>query len=506
MNYYKILISSFLLLGCFGCTKAQNEEPRYAKDVEEKINQVENNLAGWVQIDDSSTAWNLRDRMKFYRVKGLSIAVVHDYKIQWARGYGWADEAARRPVTVNTLFQAGSISKSLNSVGVMKLVQENKLGLNEDINHYLVSWKFPYDSLSKNKVITLRNLLSHSAGLSIHGFPGYETGDSLPTIYQVLDGKRPANTEAVRSMIEPGVKFIYSGGGTTISQLMVMDVTKMPYDQYMWENVLKPLGMTSSSYRQPPDPAKDLQLATGYLWAEKEVKGKHHIYPEQAAAGLWTNPTDLSKYIIETQLSYEGRSSKVLSPEMTRLRLTPYVDSAVALGCFISQRGDARYFSHNGSDVGFLSVYYGNLKNGDGVVVQINSDFSATLMTEVVNSVARVYGWKGFYHPQYRKTLVLPADSLKRYSGVFVNGTDTISIHQQANTMYYASNFMSCDHFEPLHFLTPTRFFMYEEGRADFYIGLDQQGMSQTITIKQGDGPDRVFKRQAPGVTFSNRF
>ncbi len=121
---------------------------------------------------------------------------------------------------------------------------------------------------------------------------------------------------------------------------MAMDITKKPYDQYMWENVLEPLGMTNSSYRQPPDPSKALQLATGYLWAEKEVKGKHHIYPEQAAAGLWTNPTDLGKYIIETQLAYEGKSAKVLNQQITKERLTPYVDSTTGLGCFISKRSD----------------------------------------------------------------------------------------------------------------------------------------------------------------------
>jgi CubicO group peptidase (beta-lactamase class C family) len=506
MTSYKSIFIYLLIPCCFFTAHAQNEQPHYAKDIEAKIREVENNLAGWVQINDSGTVWNLADRMKFYRVKGLSIAVIHNYQLEWARGYGWADEAEKRPVTVNTLFQAGSISKSLNSVGVMKLVEEKKLGVDEDINNFLKNWKFPYDSISKGKPITLHNLLSHSGGLTVHGFPGYEISDPLPDIYQILNGQKPANTAPVRSMIEPSLKYIYSGGGTTISQLIVMDVTKMPYDKYMWENVLEPLGMTNSSYQQPPNPSKTNQLATGYLWAEKEVKGKHHIYPEQAAAGLWTNPTDLSKYIIETQLSYEGRSSKVLSREITRQRLTPYVDSTTALGCFISKRGDISYFSHGGSDVGFLSIYYGNLKNGDGVVVQINSDFSGALLTEVVNSVARVYGWKGFYNPEYRKTIEIPADSSHQYAGTFVQGSDTIAIHQEGNILYYASNFMSCDHFEPLHFITPSRFFMYEEGSADFNIASDADGILQTITIKQKNRSDRIFKRQAPGIVFSNRF
>ncbi len=499
MNKFTLLL--LLVLPAKGSSlKAQNTEPKYSDAIEKKIREVENNLAGWVQIDDSNSRWNLLDRMKFYRVKGLSIAVIHNYKLEWARGYGWADQADGRLVTVQTLFQAGSISKSLNSLGLMKLVQEKKIGLDDNINLYLQSWKFPYDSLSKNKFISLRNLLSHTAGLSVHGFPGYEIGDSIPIIYQILDGKRPANTGAIRSMIEPGLKYIYSGGGTTVSQLMLMDITKEPYDQYMWENVLEPLGMTNSSYRQPPDPSKTLQLATGYLWEEKEVKGKHHIYPEQAAAGLWTNPSDLSKYIIETQLAYEGRSSKVLNQQMTKLRLNPFVDSSTGLGCFISKRGDITYFSHGGSDVGFLSIYYGNLKNGDGVVIQINSDFSFTLITELVNSVARVYGWTGFYQPEYRNTLQIPIDSMGQYVGTYVHDTDTISIRQEGNRMFYESNFMSCDHYESIHFLTRSMFFMYEEGSADFNF------YNESITISQKNSPDRIFKKQAPGVKYSNRF
>ncbi len=199
MKSYIKLAVCLLLFGCSG--KAQNTDPKYSEAIEKKIKEVENNLAGWVQIDDSSTRWNLAERMKFYRVK------IHRGHPQLQTRVGtrlrMGGPGGKRPVTVQTLFQAGSISKSLNSVGLMKLVQERKIGLDDDINLYLQSWKFPYDSLSKNKFISLRNLLSHTAGLTVHGFPGYEIGDSIPTIYQILDGKKPANTGAIRSMINP---------------------------------------------------------------------------------------------------------------------------------------------------------------------------------------------------------------------------------------------------------------------------------------------------------------
>jgi CubicO group peptidase (beta-lactamase class C family) len=181
-----------------GSLKAQTK--KYSPDIEEKIRLVENNLAGWVQTGDNDR-WNLAERMKKYNINGVSIAIIHNYKIEWARGYGYADVSENRSVTVNTLFQAASVSKSLNAVGVLRLVQEKKLDLNADINKYLLTWKFPYDEKSNKKQITLTNLLSHTAGLTIHGFPGYAKGDSLPALPQALDGRKPA-LHLVRSSIQ----------------------------------------------------------------------------------------------------------------------------------------------------------------------------------------------------------------------------------------------------------------------------------------------------------------
>ena len=179
---------------------------------------VENNLGGHVHIADSINTWNLQKRMAELKTNGLSIAVVRDYKIVWAKGYGMADTALKTPVTVQILFQAASISKSLNAVGVLKLAQDKKIDLDTDINNYLTTWKFPYDTVSHGKKITVRELLSHTAGLTVHGFGGYTPGDSLPTLPEILDGKHPANSDAVRSMIAPGLRSEYSGGGITVSQ------------------------------------------------------------------------------------------------------------------------------------------------------------------------------------------------------------------------------------------------------------------------------------------------
>jgi CubicO group peptidase (beta-lactamase class C family) len=373
---------------------------KYSPEVEKRIREVETHLGQPVQ--DAAHPWyGLQERMAHYHIHGLSIAVVHNYQIEWARGYGWADSVEKRPVTVHTLFQAASISKSLNGVGLLRLAQEGKIDLNADINIYLRSWKFPYDSLSKGKKISIANLLSHTGGLTVHGFPGYERGAALPTVVQVLNGAPPANTQPVRSMYAPGIKSEYSGGGTTISQLIVMDVTGEAYDRWMDSHVLRPMGMRESFYTQPAPAARAGVLATAYHFDGSEVPGKYHSYPEEAPAGLWTNPTDLSKYIIETQLSLTGKSAKVLDAAHTRLRLTPYVDSSAALGVFINQVGDRKYFQHGGANEGFRCQYYGSVEGGEGVVVMVNSD-NGGILSEVVAAVATVYAWKGFYHPAMR--------------------------------------------------------------------------------------------------------
>jgi CubicO group peptidase (beta-lactamase class C family) len=368
---------------------------QYPPDIEERIKQFEGSLSSTLQ---SKVKWTLDERMSYYKIPGLSIAVVNDYRIEWAKGYGLADTSENSPVTTETLFQAGSVSKSLNAVGVLKLVQDSTIGLHSDINNYLTSWQFPYDMFSKDKKITIAHLLSHTAGLSVHGFLGYKRTDSLPTIIQILDGTPPANTFAVRSTSEPGLKYQYSGGGTIISQLIVMDNSKKPYDEYMKQNVLNPIGMTNSFYAQPPPETYKSLLATGYN-ETGELEGKYYIHPEQAAAGLWTNPTDLCKYIIETQLSYQGKSNKVLSEEATKLRLTPFFDKSYAFGVFISDNGVAKYFYHSGKNQGFLTYYIASIEDGKGVAFMYNNSINATIMTEIFNSIANVYKWKGFYKP-----------------------------------------------------------------------------------------------------------
>ncbi|SFQ58201.1 serine hydrolase domain-containing protein [Hymenobacter arizonensis] len=476
-----------LLLGITIGTGYGQTAKKYSKEVEEKITQVEQNLKAVRNLEGQPSKWTLEDRMKHHRINGVSIAVIKDYKVEWARGYGMADAEEKRPVTVNTLFQAGSISKSLNGVGVLKLAQDKKLSLDADINEYLKSWKFPYDSLAKGKKITLANLLSHTAGLTVHGFPGYEVGAAIPTLPQVLNGEKPTNTAAVRSKYAPSLKYEYSGGGTTISQLLVQDVTGQPYDKFMYDNVLKPMGMKASSYTQPPTAAQQPLLASGYQSDGKPVKGKYHLYPEQAAAGLWTTPTDLAIYIIETQRALQGKSAKVLSQDMNKRRLTPYVDSLAGFGVFIMNKRGVQYFHHSGADEGFVSNYVGSMDGGNGVVVMTNTQNSA-LLGEIINSVATTYNWKNYYAPVNLKQVLQPNTVLAPYVGKYKVQNQEWAIELKNDGPWLAVNPTTA---WKMYFTDPTHFFVLEQS-AKFSMMLDGAGKVNAIAVNDKPVATRV--------------
>ncbi len=460
------------------------------KEIEETIKKVETSLAPRIIYGDTIPRWSIEDRMNHSRAKGLSIAVIRDYKIEWAKGYGWADEAAQRKVNTSTRFQAASISKSLNSLGILKLAEQGKLDPEADINDYFTTWKFPYDSLSKNKKITTHNLLSHTAGLGIHGFPGYKRSDALPTVQQILDGEKPTNTKAVRSLFEPGKQFKYSGGGTTVTQLLLTTITGKKYADYMQEEVLKPLGMTNSSYQQPPSDTTN--LATGYYQSGNPVKGKYHVYPEQAAAGLWTTPTDLAKYIIECQLALEGRSHKVLSPAMMKKRLTPYIDTAAALGVFIENRGGTKFFTHNGGNEAFLCTSFGSMNGGNGVVIMINGeDFG--VISELLNSVAQVYDWKGFYKPEFRKLVTVPADTLQLYAGNYLMMKDTLTIKFCGTELCLQQNGEPETGYKMM-FSDYNSFNISEEPSVNFKMIRNAAGKIEAMELKQNGGTLRLPK------------
>ena len=332
------------------------------------------------------------------KVPGLSLAVIKDGEIVHAKGYGVVDRERGTSVTPDTLFQAGSISKPIAAMGALLLVDRKKLSLDEDVNRSLRSWKVPENEHTAGNPVTLRRLLSHSAGLTVHGFPGYVIGRPVPTVVQVLDGEPPANTAAVRVDVTPGSRWRYSGGGYTVAQQLVVDAAGATFPEFMRREVLEPLGMRASTFEQAIPEAWSERTATGHARG-RAVPGRWHVYPEMAAAGLWTTASDLARAAIAHQKAFAGGTHPVLSAEAVRLMVTVEKGS-FGLGFSVAKRGGWEQFAHNGRDEGFDAMLLAYRDRGYGVVVMINANENSSFMPRVISAVAQAYDWPDY--PPYR--------------------------------------------------------------------------------------------------------
>ncbi len=406
----------------------------------ERSTRIINNLCSKTGFEGKyKSPQSLEKQLAHYKTPGISIAVIDDYKIDWARGFGYCEEGKDRKVVPTTLFQAGSISKPIFALAVMRLVQEGRICLDEDVNKYLTSWRFPANGKWQPR-ITLRQLLSHTGGVTVHGFEGYSPSELIPTVPDILNGEESANSERVEVNILPGLQYRYSGGGTTVAQQVLVDLLGKSFPTIMRELVLEPLGMNDSSFEQPPSDWVE-RGATAHPWYGEPLDGKYHIYPEMAAAGLWTTATDLAIAGVELLKILNGHSSGILSSETVESMLCPQLMSQhkdeggeyTGLGFFCGGEDDSFQFNHGGWDEGFVAEFrmYKNL--GKGVVIMLNSNQGFPLLDEVVRSISLEYDWPELASIQkYIKEL----DPLIKYVGEYKTESGVVfSITDQDNTI-----------------------------------------------------------------------
>lgn len=400
------------------------------KHTDKRIKRIINSLLPSTGLEGRfDSPRSLRDRLAHYHTPGVSIAVINDFEIEWAQGWGVCDARSKNKVTTKTLFQAGSISKPIFALGVMRLAQEGQLSLDEDIHHYLSAWRVPANAGWQPR-ITLRQLLSHTAGLTVHGFPGYQASEMLPTVTQILNGEFPANTAKVEVNILPGTQFRYSGGGTTVAQQVLVDTLKKPFPQIMRELVLGPLGLTNSTYEQPLPKGWAKEAATAHPWKGIPLKGKFHTYPEMAAAGLWTTATDLAKVGVELlKVFHERKEPALLTKETIEAMLLPQLDHQkvgegdfVGLGFFCKDKDDGFQFGHGGWDEGFVAQMQFYKNTGMGAVVMINSNEGYPLLDEIMHAIAREYEWPNALPKE--KTAVSLAN-INAYTGLYTSKAGT---------------------------------------------------------------------------------
>ena len=343
---------------------------------------------------------SLDELMKKLGVPGMSIAVIRDFEIHWAKGYGTADAETGAPVDTKTLFQAASISKPVAAMAALRAVQDGLFSLDDDINEILESWTLDGLGFTVNQAVTPRSLLSHTSGLGDgFGFPGYDPNDPLPTTVQILDGHELSNVGPVL-MERPPMSFMkYSGGGAMVMQQALEDARGRPFADIVRESVLEPIGMVNSAFDQPIAPERDRNAARGHGNEGESLGAKWLVYPELAAAGLWTTPTDLARFAIEVQKSARGESTRVLSRSMVREMLSPVGVGSFAVGFRVAQRGEGWYFSHGGANFGFQCILLAHEVKGYGLVVMTNAHRGGVVMEEVSHRIQKAYDWDSMAEP-----------------------------------------------------------------------------------------------------------
>jgi CubicO group peptidase (beta-lactamase class C family) len=436
--------------------------------LQERIARIENHLLpGIVVTGGPPQSMTIAGRMREYHKPGVSVAVINGGVIEWTRGYGVLDAGGTQPVTPRTRFQAASISKPVTALAALAMVQAGRLALDENVNAKLTSWKVPDNDLTKTEKVTLRRILSHSAGLTVHGFPGYASTAPLPTLLQVLDGVKPANTTAIRVDILPGSQFRYSGGGYTVLQQLLIDVSGRPFPSFMRETVLLPIHMDDSTYEQPLPAALRAVAATAHDASGKAIPGRCHTYPEMAAAGLWTTPGDLARFAIEIQQALAGRS-KVLSAETAREMLTTQI-APYGLGLTLSGAGRAARFSHGGSNEGFECQMVAFSELGQGAVVMTNGQGGGRLAAEILRAIAREYGWPDYGRVREKTVVRIDPAIYQAYAGRYELSPDHVVTLKVA-----AGKLILVDGEQAIELLpeSETKFFeLVEESEIEFIKG-----------------------------------
>ncbi len=482
----KKIIYILILLSAIGCKpkKSDTENPKYPKEIEDRISRITENLIVetpfWNQYQNAT----LSERLAHYQTPGISIAVINNGEIEWARGFGVKDIKTKEPVNQNTLFQAASISKAVVSLAFMKLKENNEIDLDTDVNEYLKSWKIPSNK-GWQPVITIRQLLSHTAGLTVPSYVGYSPEVEIPTTVQILKGEYPANSDPVIANIIPGTRFRYSGGGLVVAQLILEDKFKEPLYKIMDSLVLSPLHLTYSTYEQPISESKAHLLASGYEALYQPITGNHNIYPEMAAAGLWTNPTELAKIIIEIQKACNNKSGFISNESINEMLTPQKVEPGMGIGLFLEGSGDSLLFGHSGGNLGYNSQIYGYKKLGKGAVVMINSsgfqinNSSFQLVFEVLRSIAKEYNWPGYFTGN--KRYEIKNEILNSFCGTYISEEGwEITVAKDGDKL-------------TLRILSQPPVYLYAESDNKFY---SEQLNLKAQFIKSGDAIEKLEIQQ----------
>lgn len=479
---------------------------QYAQSIEERIRRVENGILLPAIIKGAPPVrLKLADQMRYYDTQGVSIAVINNGKIEWARGYGVKEAGKSDRVTPETLFSAGSISKPVTAMAALNFVENGKLNLDEDVNNKLVSWKVPENEYTKQSKVTLRRLLNHTSGLSLGAGDGktYRFGDPFPSIVQALNGTPPAQVE-----FTPNCRWAYSNTGYAVAQLMMTDVTKKPFPELMRETLFDKLGMTHSTFENPLPPQLWDRAATGHVSVGgKPIDNKYPATPAMAAGGLWTTPSDIARFVIELQKTKTGKSNAIFSQEMANLMVTP-ARAGWGLGLEIDTQGRTPRFFHSGGMPGFTALMVAYNWQGQGAVMMVNQDTynGFQLVTEIMLGIAREYGWTD-YVPVEKNVVRANPKVYENYVGYYeIDDGYPVTVIARNNRLYLI---WALGNVYEMYPESETKFFIAKEGVPSYEFIKDENG--NVISVKRDwyGGGTRTGKRAmlpAPTVNGNTTF
>ncbi|MBV7330832.1 beta-lactamase family protein [Chloroflexi bacterium TSY] len=395
-------------------------------ELEKTIDAVEQGLrASPVFLDNASIApTNLSERMVHHNVPGVSVAVIDNGAIAWAKGYGVLNAESRSPVTTNTPFAAASVTKPVAALAALRLVQQGRLDLDRDVNQTLQQWRVPESELTRSAKVTLRHLLSHTSGLDAGNYCGYTPDEPMPTLLQLLNGEPPSNSKPVRVLTVPGTRYSYSGAGYWVVQQLIEETMDESFASVMQKLVFDPLSMNHSTIGKP-DGAASGHADDGSVTSDNRTR-----YPGAADGGMWSTPTDIARFALAVMNAYNGTGQQILEQPLAQAVLTPQI-GLHGLGPFLIGDGDTLRFMHGGEGPGFLCQMDAFPLRGQGAVILTNGDNGWWLIQEVLRSLATVYQWP--HHQPIGKTRVkIDTARLTACAGTYQVNVDPLTLDRFA--------------------------------------------------------------------------
>ncbi|MFT3723372.1 MAG: serine hydrolase domain-containing protein [Hyphomonadaceae bacterium] len=441
-------------------------------------------------VAGDTTTWPIADRMAKYHVPGVSVCVIDKGEVAEAGGYGLT-EAGGRPVGTDTVFAGASISKPLTAVLALQLVDEGRIDLDGPVNRHLTQWRIPENDFTRQKPVTLRHLLSHRAGTTVHGFGNFPMDRPAPTLLEILNGQPPASQPAVVVDKLPGGSVRYSGGGTQVVQLLLEETTGLDFATLAEERLFKPLGMSRTTFRHPLPPAIRAASAIGHDKTGAPIASRLTFTPELAAGGVYTTAPDYARFMVACRNAWLGKKNALLSPGLAKQMMQRQENGQFGLGWEIFGEGAKTRFAHGGSNEGYQCNTLCMLEQGSGAVVLTNALLGILLYTEVINGVARAYGWQNYFKPP--KTII-PVSPERQ--AALVGRYDIVSGISAPHLDMWVENGQLHSFIEGL-ILPPRPIYLADNGRfftqqtaSETEIEWDREGRPVGLTVyAEGDTP-----------------